>query len=646
MKTLTISSKALLVAMALAGVQSATAQTLNAEVGQVTYQVDADSTGQVKFTDATTLTLTGKSYVITDVSRLYTTTTAACGKDTVYVTYSTSGAAVIANAAMAPYLTITASEGDVTIDQSDDLATEITYILAGTSTDGSFTMDGEYKATVVLSDLTLTKSSQAPVNIENGKRINIVIEGSNTLTDSSSSSGKGALMVNGHSEITGSGTLSLYGYAKHGYWADEYVQIKKSFTGTIQVLKAASDGFNINQYFEMNGGTVDITSNIGDDGIAVAADDDETGYALIQGGTLNITTTAASAKGLKADGNININEDKGTTVITITNSGAAAYDSDDKEVKGTACISSDANITIDAGTITLTATGNGGKGLKCDSTFTMNDGTLTATTSGTKYTYSSDSSSPKPIKVGEKTQSGNSYTYVGHVQINGGTITATASGQSEGSEGIESKNTLTIAGGDITVTAYDDAINSARDMNITGGTVTVISQNNDGLDSNADLYISGGTVMALSSTDPECAIDAAEGYNVYFNGGTILGVGNTSFTPSSSSSQAWVTSSGSVSADQTITLASGSTTLASFTIPSNFTGGSSTGSTGGFGGNSGPGGFGGNSGPGGSSSSSSLQLILSAPGLTANSSYTLTIGSSSSSVTATTGSSGGGFGNW
>ncbi len=644
MKALTFSGKALLVAMAFAGVQDAAAQTLNAEVGQVTYQIDAASAGRVTFTDGTILTLADKAYAISDVNRLYTSTDAACGIDTVYVTYSDSEATVVAHAAMAPYLSITASDGDVTIDQSDDLATEITYVLTGTSSDGSFTMDGSLKATVVLNDLTLTKSTQAPINIENGKRINIVIEGTNTLKDSSSSSGKGVLMVNGHSEITGSGTLNLYGYAKHAYWADEYVQIKKSFTGSVNVLKSVKDGFNINQYFEMNGGTVSVESGIGDDGIAVAADDAETGYVLIQGGTLNISTSAASAKGLKADGDITINEDKGTTVITIKNTGAAAYDSDDAEVKGTACISSDANVTIDAGTITLTATGKGGKGLKCDSTFTMNDGTLTATTSGTEYTYSNDSSSPKPIKVGSKTGSGNSYTYVGHVQINGGTITVEASGQSDSSEGIESKNTLNIAGGTVTVIAYDDAINSARDMVVSGGTVVAISENNDGLDSNADLYISGGTVMAFGGEEPECSIDAAEGYNLYFNGGLILGVGASSISPSSSSAQAWVSTTSSVSGGQTISVTSGTTTIATFTVPSEYTGTTSTGNT------SGPGSMGGGFGNmGGGSmggSSSGSQVIVSAPDLTSGSSYTLTIGSTSTTVTATKSSSGGSMRGW
>jgi hypothetical protein len=42
----------------------------------------------------------------------------------------------------------------VAIVQRDDLASEITYTLSGTSANGSFYMDGSYKASLVLSDLT------------------------------------------------------------------------------------------------------------------------------------------------------------------------------------------------------------------------------------------------------------------------------------------------------------------------------------------------------------------------------------------------------------------------------------------------------------------------------------------------------------
>ena len=178
----------------------------------------------------------------------------------------------------------------------------------------------------------------------------------------------------------------------------------------------------------------------------------------------------------------------------------------------------------------------------CDGTLTVTAGTITATTTGglyynngstenTSYTGNTDNvsssyySSPKAIKAGKKTQSGNSYTYSGGIAISGGTITATTSGTN--GEGIESKNTLNITGGHVTVNAYDDAINSAQDMTIDGGYVYARATNNDGIDSNGNLYIKSGVVYAIGSSSPEVAIDAnsEEQKKLYFTGGTLVAIG-------------------------------------------------------------------------------------------------------------------------
>ncbi len=624
------------------------AQTLNIVVGEVTYQVPAEQAGEMIYTSGTTLTVLNKEFTLSEIDQMYTDDTTV-SDSTVTVTYNGSSAAVTVSADVMQYLTVTASGATVSVVQSSDLATEVTYTLTGTSTDGSFYMDGEYKATVILSDLTLTSSSTAPVNIENGKRIDLEIEGTNTLKDATSSDGKGALMVNGHSEIKGSGTLNIYGYAKHGYWADEYIQLKKSMTGTINILYAAKDGINVNQYFEQNGGTLNISGTL-DDGIQVGADDDYTGYVNIQGGTLTVKTTAAANKSIKADGSITINEDKNTTVITVSNTGTGEWDDDDAEVKGAACMSSDGNVTIDAGTLTLTASGSGGKGLKCDSVFTLNGGTLTVTTTGKLYvqtgssgtaydgTYSGNidqlndayKTSPKGIKAGIKADDNNG-TAVGDVQVTGGTLNITCSGAQDGSEGLESKNTMTISGGTLTLNTYDDCINSANNMYITGGTISAAASGNDAIDSNGNLYLNGGNIMALGASGAENGVDAAEGYNIYFNGATLLCVGGSSITPTSSSTAPYVSTTGSISASSTIKLSSGSTTLASWTIPSYYSSSSST---------RGPGGdTGGGNTPGGGTSSGGYSIIITTPDLQKNTSYTLTNGSSSTSVTATSGSS-------
>ena len=75
--------------------------------------------------------------------------------------------------------------------------------------------------------------------------------------------------------------------------------------------------------------------------------------------------------------------------------------------------------------------------------------------------------------------------------------------------------------------ACDDAINSADDMTINGGSVFAYSTGNDGLDANGNFYIKGGVVYAIGARSPEVAIDANSegGYKLYLTGGTLIAVG-------------------------------------------------------------------------------------------------------------------------
>lgn len=514
--------KALLIGASLVVSLGTAAQTLNVVVGEVTYKIPASQAGSMDYADGSRLTILGKIFQLKEVTRMYVDHSDVAD-NSVSVTYNGSAAAVTVAGNCMSHLDVTVNGSAVSIVQDETVDTEISYSLSGASDNGSFYMDGHYKATVVFDNLSLTCADSAAVNIENGKRIAIQLVGESTLKDSKASQGKGALMVNGHSEFDGDGTLNLYGYAKHAYWADEYVQLKKKFTGTINILYAKKDGLNVNQYFLQNGGHFNVSGTL-DDGIQVSADDEEGGYATISGGSLTIDVTAAGSKGLKCDGNITIDDSKSAPTVTITNSGKGKWDSDDQEVKGAACMSSDANVTIAAGQISLTATGSGGKGLKCDSTLTITGGDLSVTTTGTTYVniggnqeYDGNyrgqldrlddayTTSPKGIKVGIKATESSTGLPVGDIQISGGNIHVTCSGQQDGSEGIESKGTLTISGGTIDCNTYDDAINSSSHMYIKGGTITVYSSGNDGLDSNGNLYFSGGTTVAYAHALPNVA---------------------------------------------------------------------------------------------------------------------------------------------
>jgi len=500
------------------------------------------------------------------------------GDNTVEVVYNGTTATVAVADNVAQYLEVTQSGAHVSITQSADLASEITYKLSGTSTDGEFYMSGSYKATLELNGLTLTNVtpvySGAAIHIQNGKRINVkVITGTtNTLVDAASGSQKGCLYVKGHAEFKQQGTLNVVGNVKHAIKAGEYISVKNA---TLNVTSAVGDGISCNQYFLMESGTINI-SGTSDDGIQCDLDgdtptgetpdheDEDSGNMYITGGTITINCAAIAAKGLKSAGDIFISSDP---VINVTTSGKGTWDEDDLETKAACGISADGNINISGGTLTLTSTGSGGKGMKCDGFMNISDGNITVTTTGalyynngttenTNYTGNTDQvssdyySSPKGIKAGLKTENGNSYTYSGGLVISGGYIKVTTSGRN--GEGIESKNTLEINGGEIYVNAYDDAINSAQNMTVNDGFIYAHSNNNDGMDANGNFYINGGLVYAIGARSPEVALDAntEEGKKLYINGGVIIavnGIENGSsvnqpyIRPSSISSNSWYT---------------------------------------------------------------------------------------------------------
>lgn len=561
----------------------------------------------------------------------------------VTVVYNGTTATVTLAENVADYLTVTQSGAHVSIAQSSDLASEITYTLSGSSTDGEFYMTGSYKATIELNGLTLTNTtpvySGAAVHIQNGKRINVkVITGTtNTLVDAASGSQKGCLYVKGHAEFKQKGTLNVVGNVKHGIKAGEYISIKNA---TINVTSAVGDGISCNQYFLMESGTVNI-SGTADDGIQCDLDgdtptgittdheDEDSGNVYISGGTITITCDAIAAKGIKSAGDIYISDEP---VINITTTGIGTWDEEDLETKASCCLNADGNMDISGGTLSLTSTGSGGKGMKCDTLMTISGGDITVATSGglyynngttenTNYTGNTDNvnsayySSPKGIKAGTKTEvSTNNYTYSGGLIISGGTIYVTTSGHN--GEGIESKNYFDIMGGEITVESYDDGLNAARDMNITGGYVYSRTANNDGMDSNGNFYIRGGLVYAIGASSPEVAIDANTegGFKLYVLGGTMIAIGG---IESGASLQQACYRASSVSSNTWHSLTYGNNVIA-FLTP--------TISSGGGPGGGGPGGGGpGGGGPGGNSSA----LIISTPSTpTLKSNVTVTGGTS------------------
>ena len=634
------------------------AQTLNVQVGQVTYQFPAVQAGQMPYENGTDLTVMDKVFTLSEIDQMYVDETAVTD-GSVQVAYNGSSATITVAGNIAKDLTIAYSGAHVSIIQSEDVATEITYTLSGSSTDGGFYTEGAYKATVELNNLTLTNVSAvysgAAIHVQNSKRIKVKpLNGTtNTLVDAANGKQKGCLYIKGHAEFAQKGTLNITGNVKHGIKTGEYFTIKNS---VINILGAAGDGINCEQFFLMESGTITI-KNVVDDGLQCDLEDPETGSTgittdhededsgniYISGGSFSAAVTGDACKGLKSEGDMYIT---GGT-INITTSGGGVWDATNLKAKAASCISADGIMDISGGTLTLTSTGAGGKGLSGDSTLTVSGtAVITVVTSGqavvasstgtlsicsnssTLDRYDSDyKCSPKGIKMD------------GDIIINGGTIAVTTSGA--GGEGIESKQTLTINGGHIIVNAFDDGINCSSDMTITGGYIFAKGSKNDAMDANGNMYVKGGLIYAIGATSPEVALDAntEEGKKLYITGGTIIAVGNLEGGAQISGGTCKYTTSW--TANAWYALYNGNDLVAAFKTPSKTT------SSGGMGG-----------GPGGGGSSSQKLVVYTSSTPTLKSGVTVSEGteyfsglaniggtvSGGTNVTLSNYSSGGGFG--
>lgn len=527
------------------------AQTLNVQVGKVLYQFPASQTGAMPYTDGTTLTIMGKAFNVSDIESMYING-AAVTDNSVSVVFSQTDVAITVAGNIAQYVDFSYSGAHLSIAQSndvDDTVGEITYNLSGSSTDGELYMTGTYKCEVDLNGLTLTNTtpvySGAPINIQNGKRIKISVKKNtvNTLTDAATGTQKACLVVKGHPEFKGNGTLNIYANVKHGIKASDYMEMKNC---TINILSTVGDGIQANEYFLMESGTLNL-SGVGDDGLQVelngttstgdmslinsdgSHEDEDSGNIYIQGGTINVNVTATAAKGIKCDGDMYIS---GGT-INVETSGNGTYEASEEttfDTKAAACLSADGNMTISGGTLTLSSSGSGGKGTKCDGALSVSGGTINITTTGGMYFYDGTTeshnsnintdnydsnyySSPKGMKAG------------GNVDISGGTFNISTSGNN--GEGIESKNIMTITDGNITLNTHDDGLNASSHMYIKGGYIYAYAANNDAIDANGNLYMQGGFVYAITGANGgEKALDAntEDRYKLYIQGGTMIAI--------------------------------------------------------------------------------------------------------------------------
>lgn len=469
-------------------------------------------------------------------------------KDTTFVnavTIDFSGTtATVTNPFSSDGVTVVADGANVVITSTNQ-STEVNYVLSGSTSSGSVKIYSDYKFGIGLNGVDIISADGPAVNIQSGKKVSVTMVGgtSNRLIDGTTytASGdedmKGTFFSEGQLVFDGAGSLQVQGRYKHGIVSDDYIRIKG---GTVKVAGAAKDAIHANDYvridggtinlvstgdgieceegyIELNGGTISINSADGDAVKTSYSDTDTsiTPYIIVNGGTLDVTISGKASKGLKSKGDITITA--GT--LNFTSTGDAYYDTDDADISSSAAIKADGNFLMQGGSVTITSSGSGGKGINIDGTLTVDDGIISVTTTGDQFKYQNDDTAAKAIKSD------------GNLTVNGGTITIKTS-KTE-AEGLESKATLTINGGTIEIEAYDDCINASNHIAINGGNVYCYSQTNDGIDSNGTLTITGGTIISSGTTAPEEGFDC-DNNTFKITGGTLVGFGGATSTPTSS----------------------------------------------------------------------------------------------------------------
>lgn len=384
-----------------------------------------------------------------------------------------------------------------------------TYVFSGDCDDGSITVKkGVTGVTLVLNGLTLTNADSAAITLnKTAEAALIAAAGSeNTVADTAGANDENAAVKvkSGASlSLSGTGTLTACGNVKNG--------IKGASDAVITVdemtlnIEAADDGLSCDDELTIKGGRVNITA--GGDAVKASPDTDDTenpdttslGSVTISGGTI---TLEAAEDGIQADGDLTISG--GTFAVTANGGHTTAISDEDASCKG---LKAGKTLTVSGGTFTVDSADDA---LHANDV-TVSGGTLTLASGDDAVHVDND------LVVGVQ---GSSSTSTPKINI-------TAS--YEGLEG----TTVSVYSGDIDVVASDDGVNAASSelgehsdkfaINIAGGDLS-IDAGSDGLDSNNDISITGGRVEVYGA---DAMMDAAIDYDGTFtlSGGTLFGAG-------------------------------------------------------------------------------------------------------------------------
>ena len=433
----------------------------------------------------------------------------------------------------------------VTVD-SRSCTDIVKYVLTGTSTDGYFKVYSSVKQALVLRDLSLASSAGAAINNQCHKRTFVVLEGSSSLADCA---------VNSSGNYPGEISTEDM---KAAFFSEG--QLVFSGSGSLTVTARGKSAITSDDYLRFMGSqSITATSVLGH---ALRGKD----AICVDDGSIEASASADGKKAMTSDGSVTINGGS----IRLTAAGGVLSETGSSgatELSSSAGIKSDGAFIITGGTLVVKNSGQGGKGISGDGTASFEGGSVDVSVSGSNYGSSGNNGGPGGGPGGmpgggwpggpgmpgggggwggattdSNSKSAKGIKFDGDISISGGVITVTASSH----EAIESKGKLTVSGGVLyAYSGADDAINSAGDMHLSGGLVCGWSPGNDGIDANGNLYVDGATVYAVCTKgNPEVAMDANTegGKKLYLQKGALVAVGGIE-SGSSISGTAYSTSS-------------------------------------------------------------------------------------------------------
>ena len=342
-----------------------------------------------------------------------------------------------------------------------------TYTVTGSCADGTITVKkGTAGVTLILSDLTLTSTTSAPLRCNKETEVTLVVTGTNTLTDAEDPANE---------ESTDAAVADAFEGAAVKVKAGASLTITGTGTGTLN-----ADGSACKNAIK-GGSTASITVD----------------------GSMTLNLKAANS-GLASDGSVEIKS--GTLNITAENDGIKSEpDEDDTESAGT--------VTISGGTITLNT---GDDAIHAAGNLTVTGGEITIDSGDdalhTEYdlVIGTQGSADGPRITVQSCVEGFEGARV-YLNSGSGTITASDDGVNAATDAAVSEIAIYVNGGSWYVNAGGDGLdaggnsqnNFGGDIHLDGGTVEVFGSadgGNSALDFDGSCDASGGTMLAVGMT--------------------------------------------------------------------------------------------------------------------------------------------------